>query len=153
MPARQLFRMKTTRTAAVTTWIYTAGFGLPVLPVAVYLRRRGTLPTFLGLFEMYGGPWSLRYTHGTFIVLLVVFLVVTVVVAWAAWLMWQGSRTGAVLSLVLMPVEAVFWTGFALPIPWVAGVARVGLVLLGWQSLERRASHRRGLAALHRLGG
>jgi hypothetical protein len=48
-----------TRTAAVVTWVCVAAFGIPAIPVAVYLVQRGTLPTFFDLFEMYGGPWSL----------------------------------------------------------------------------------------------
>ena len=59
----------------------------------------------------------------------------TGVAAWSAWLLWNGSKTGAVINLILLPVEAIFWFGFALPIPWVVGVARVVLVLAGWTSL------------------
>ena len=90
---------------------------MPTVFVAVHLIQRGTLPTFFGLFPMYGGPWFSRVGHGTFALLLVAFLVVTLAAAWAGWLVWDGSRAGAVLSLALLPVEAVFWIGFALPIP------------------------------------
>jgi hypothetical protein len=48
--------MSQARIAAVLTWVYAAGFGISTIPVALYLARRGTLPTFFGLFEMYGGP-------------------------------------------------------------------------------------------------
>ena len=34
------------RAAAVTTWVYAAGFGVPTVPVAVYLMTQGRLPTF-----------------------------------------------------------------------------------------------------------
>jgi hypothetical protein len=121
---------------AVLTWIYAAGFGIAAAPVAVYLLRRGTLPEFLGLFPMYGGPWSSRMREGTFVVLLMAFLIVTLVVAWAAWLVWNGSKAGAVLSLVLIPVEAIFWLGFALPIPWIFGIARAASLVLAWKSLD-----------------
>ena len=121
---------------AVLTWIYAAGFGLTAAPVAVYLLRRGTLPEFFGLFPMYGGPWSSRVGDRTFAVLLIAFLVVTLVAAWAAWLVWNGSKAGAVLSLVLLPVEAIFWIGFALPIAWVVGVARAAVLVLAWKSLD-----------------
>ena len=121
---------------AVLTWIYAAGFGLTAAPVAVYLMRRGTLPEFFGLFPMYGGPWSSRMGDRTFAVLLIAFLVVTLVAAWAAWLVWNGSKAGAVLSLVLLPVEAIFWIGFALPIAWVVGVARAAVLVLAWKSLD-----------------
>jgi hypothetical protein len=33
-------------------------------------------------------------------------------------------NAGAVLNLGLLPVEAVFWIGFALPVPWLFGIAR-----------------------------
>ena len=128
--------MTAARIAAVVTWVYAAGFGLPAIPVAVYLLRYGRLPTFLGLFPMYGGPWSSRFERRTVMALLVAFLVLTLVVAWAAWLVWNGSRTGAVLGLALLLVEVVFWLGFALPIPWLIGVARVVLLAVSWRSLR-----------------
>ena len=128
--------MNNARIAAIVTWIYAAGFGLSTIPVAVYLLQRDRLPTFFGLFEMYGGPWSGRVTHASFAVLLMAFLVVNAVVAWAAWLLWGGSRSGAILSLALLPVEGVFWVGFALPIPWLVGVARVVLIVIAWRSLR-----------------
>ena len=121
---------------AVLTWLYAAAFGISAAPVAIYLLRRGTLPTFFGLFEMYGGPWSSRLSDGRFAMLLVAFLLVTLVASWAAWLVWNGSKAGAVLSLVLFPVEAIFWLGFALPIPWFLGVARAALLALAWKSLD-----------------
>ncbi len=128
--------MSNGRIAAVVTWSYAAGFGISAIPVAVYLLRRGRLPTFFDLFEMYGGPWSSQFKHTTFVVLLIAFLIVTLVAAWAGWLLWNGSKAGAVLSLVLLPIEAVFWLGFALPIPWLIGVARAALIVFGWKALD-----------------
>ena len=122
--------------AAVLTWAYAAGFGLPVAYVANHLVRTGELPTFFGLFPMYGGPWSDRFGTRAFVTLLFLFLDVTVAAAWAGWLVWQGSHTGAVLSLALLPVEAVFWIGFALPIPWAIGIARAVLLVLSWKSFD-----------------
>lgn len=118
-------------------WFYAAGFGLFTIPVAIYLQQRGRLPSFFGLFDMYGGPWSARLLDDAFVLRLIAFLGVTLIVAWAAWLVWKGSTTGAILSLALLPIEAVFWLGFALPIPWVLGAARVVLLLLGWKSVSR----------------
>ncbi len=128
--------MTSTQIAAVLTWVYAAGFGIPAVYVVPYLVRNGSLPTFLDLFPMYGGPWSSRVEVRTLVVLLVSFLVLTLVAAWAGWLVWNGSRAGAVLSLALLPVEAVFWLGFALPIPWVIGVARAVMLVLAWKSLD-----------------
>lgn len=127
--------MNNGRIAAVLTWVYSAGFGLSTIPVAIFLLRHRRLPVFAGLFESYGGPWSARLQPRTFTVLLMAFLVVTLVAAWTAWLVWNGSKAGAVLALVLLPIEAVFWIGFALPIPWLIGVARVVYVVLAWKAL------------------
>ena len=121
---------------AVLTWMYAAGFGITAAPVAVYLLRRGTLPEFFGLFPMYGGPWSSWVGDGILAVLLIAFLMVTLAASWAAWLVWNGSEAGAVLGLVLFPVEAIFWLGFALPIAWIFGIARAALLVLAWESLN-----------------
>jgi hypothetical protein len=123
-------------TFAILTWLYAAGFGITAAPVAFYLLRRGTLPEFFGLFTMYGGPWSSRLSDGVLAMSLIAFLIVTLVACWAAWLVWTGSEAGAVLSLVLFPVEAVFWFGFALPIAWIFGAARAGFLVLAWKSLD-----------------
>ena len=85
---------------------------------------------------MYGGPWSSRLGDGLFAILLIAFLIVTLVASLAAWLVWNGSTAGAVLSLVLFPIEAIFWLGFALPIPWIFGIARAALLALAWKSLD-----------------
>ena len=124
------------QTFAILTWLYAAGFGVTAVPVAVSLLRRGTLPEFFGLFPMYGGPWSSRLRDGAFAMLLIVFLFLTMVASWAAWLVWDGSEAGAILCLVLFPVEAIFWLGFALPIAWLIGIARAVLLVLAWTSLD-----------------
>jgi hypothetical protein len=128
--------MMRARSVAVLTWIYAAAFGLPAIPVFVYLLQRGSLPTFMGLFEMYGGPWSRRFGDGAFAALLIIFLAVTLVASWGSHLMWKGSKVGAVLNLVLLPIEALFWLGFALPFPWLIGIARVMLTATAWGSLN-----------------
>jgi hypothetical protein len=128
--------MTALRVEAVVTWVYAAGFGIATIPVALYLARYSRLPVFLGLFESFGGPWSSRFGHGTFTWLLLAFLAVTVAAGWAAWLVWHGSKVGAALTLALLPVEAVFWFGFALPIPVLLGLVRVVLLVVGWRALE-----------------
>jgi hypothetical protein len=132
--------MKTARAAAVVTWIYAAGFGGAAIPVAVYLKTRGHLPTFMGLFETYGGPLSARVEPLTFVALLAAFLGVTILAALSAWWLWRGRRSGAVLNLALLPIEAIFWLGFALPFPWLSGVARAALLVASWRSLGDRGS-------------
>ena len=127
--------MQKARIAAVLTWIYVACFGVPAVPVSVYLLQHGELPMFMDLFAMYGGPWDV-IDDGAFVALLMAFLLVTLAAAWAAWLAWTGSWAGAALGLALLPVEAVFWWGFALPFPWLFGVARGVLFALAWKSLK-----------------
>ena len=121
------------RTFAILTW---PGSASRRFPSPSRLLRRGTLPEFFGLFPMYGGPWSSRLGDGLFAILLIAFLIVTLVASLAAWLVWNGSTAGAVLSLVLFPIEAIFWLGFALPIPWIFGIARAALLALAWKSLD-----------------
>jgi hypothetical protein len=128
--------MNNARIFAVLTWIYSAGFGLATIPVAVFLLRHGRLPVFAGLFESFGGPWSARLDDRNFVLLQAAFLVVTLAAAGAGWLVWNGSRAGGILALVLLPVEAVFWVGFALPIPWIIGAARVVFLALAWTGLD-----------------
>lgn len=54
----------------------------------------------------------------------------------AGWLLWNGERAGGVLGLVLLPVGAVFWFGFALPIPPLFAIVRTALVVLNWSALR-----------------
>jgi hypothetical protein len=43
------------------------------------------------------------------------------------YLLWRGRPAGRVLSLALLPVELVFWVGFALPFGFPLGAGRVAL--------------------------
>ena len=133
------------RTYAIVTWVYAAGFGLPAVPVSIYLLRRGSLPWFGDMFPMYGGPWSDRLDDRQFITLLLGYLGLMAAVAGAAGRVRQGSRRAALVSAGLLPVEAVFWLGFALPIPWVLAAARVPLLVAAWRrivmSTKKEISH------------
>ena len=142
--------MRSARAAALVTWVYAAAFGLPVIPVSVFYLRNDRLPSFFGLFDVYGGPWSswFQLDPEELVRLLLTFLVLMLVVSATAWLVWHGLREGALLSLLLLPVEAAFWNGFALPIPWLVGVVRVVLLVLAWRHLAwstRGAGTPRGL--------
>jgi len=130
---------KTARAAAVVTWFYVGGFGGFAIPVAVYLNRQDRLPTFLGLFQMYGGRWSAELSQAEFTSRLVAFAGLTALTGWSAWLLWRADSDrrrvqGGVLNVALLPVEAIFWVGFALPIPWLCGAARLGLIAASWLS-------------------
>lgn len=125
------------RAAAIVTWVYAAAFGLPAIPIAVFAVRERSLPWFLDLFPMYGGPWSAAGRWTAFAWLLVAYFVLMLVVAFAGVLLWRGRRAGAILTLALIPVEAIFWWGFALPFPPLLGVVRVALAGVAWRRLRR----------------
>ena len=125
------------RGAAAACWVYAAGFGLPALPIAAQVLRERALPWLGDLFPMYGGPWWGLLRPEAFAATLVGHAGLTAAVAWGGWLMWRGRRAGAVLSVAMIPIEAVFWFGYALPIPPVLALLRVGLVAAAWRRLRR----------------
>jgi hypothetical protein len=131
-------RMRSARSAAVVTWVYAAAFGAPIVPNAAYIAQNGRLPWFLDAFAMYGGPWTVPFEEGKVLLLMTGFLIVTLAAAWTAWLVWNGSMLGGLLGLALLPVEAAFWYGFALPLPWLLGLARAVLLIAAWRSLSWR---------------
>ena len=128
--------MNRSRTAAVVTWAYAAMFGVPAVPVAIFLAKKGRLPSLWGLFDMYAGPWSSRFPDDRVIALLLVYFGLALAAVVSGWLLWEMRKAGAVLNLGLLPVEAIFWVGFALPVPWLFGIARVTLVALARPELS-----------------
>ena len=64
------------------------------------------------------------------------FLLVCVLEGVAGWSLWGGHRFGAILGLALLPAGAIFWWGFALPIPPILAVVRTILILLSWRTLR-----------------
>jgi len=124
-----------TRAAAVLLWINGLGFGVFCLPAIRNLLTGREIPIVFG-FPAYGrGPLE-RAGHPTTVPLLAGFLLVCVLEVVAGLLLWNHSRIGAVMSLVLLPLGGFFWWGFALPIPPVLAVARTVLIVLGWRSLR-----------------
>jgi hypothetical protein len=120
-------------------------FGVPAVPVAIFLTKNGRLPSLWGLFDMYAGPWSSRLSNDRVIALLLVYSGVVLAAVFSGRLLWQERKAGAVLNLGLLPVEAIFWIGFALPVPWLFGIARVALVPMAWPELSK--SRRQATAA------
>ena len=127
--------MNRSRTAALVTWAYAAMFGVPAVPVAIFLAEEGRLPSLWGLFDMYAGPWSSQFADHRVIALLLAYSGLVLATVLSGWLLWERRKAGAVLNLGLLPAEAVFWVGFALPVPWLFGIARVVLVCLAWMEL------------------
>ena len=50
--------MNRSRTAGLVTRAYAAMFGVPAVPVAIFLAEKGRLPSLWSLFDLYAGPWS-----------------------------------------------------------------------------------------------
>lgn len=122
------------RASAVLMWLVAVGFGGPAIPCGRYLLRQGRLPTFMGLFPMYGGPAFARVPARTFVALLYAFTVVCVAELVAGLLLWNGQRAGALMSFALLPFEIAFWIAFALPIPPIIAAVRLALTVLAWRA-------------------
>jgi hypothetical protein len=122
------------RVAAILHWIIAIGFGVFCFPAIRNLLMGRDIPFVMG-FPAYGqGPFE-RLGIPTTVPLLVGFLLVCILEGVAGFLLWYGYKSGAVLALVLLPVGAVFWWGFALPIPPIFALVWTILILLSWQSL------------------
>ena len=117
-----------TRAAAVCSLVLGLGFGLPGAYGAWFYSRHGEVWTFLG-FPTYGdGPFD-RLGIPTSTALLVGFVAVCTAEVVVAVLLWRDATTVLWLALALLPVELVFWIGFALPFGPLLGLARTALVV------------------------
>jgi hypothetical protein len=111
------------------------GFGVFCLPAIRNLLMGRDIPYVMG-FPAYGkGPFE-QVGIPTTVPLLAAFLLVCVLEGVAGWLVWNGYKPGAILSLVLLPVGAIFWWGFALPLAPLFALGRTLLILASWQSLR-----------------
>jgi len=124
----------TIRLASALEWLTAVGFGVFCPPAIWSLWLGNGVPTVMGFPAYGGGPFE-RVGVPTTVPLVSAFMVVCILQAVAGWLLWGGSRNGAILALVLIPVGAVFWWGFALPYAVILQVGVSILLLLGWSSL------------------
>ena len=124
------------KVSAALMWLIALGFGIPAPFVAGHLLRVGRLPTFMGLFPMYGGGVFERWPHHVFVVALGLFAALSALELFAGWLLWEGEGWGARMAIALLPIEMIFWVGFAVPIPPIAALVRVVLLVVGWSALR-----------------
>jgi hypothetical protein len=116
------------RAAGVCSLVLGLGFGLPGVYGAWYYARQGQVWTFLG-FPTYGdGPFE-RWGFPTNVALLLGFVAVCAAEVVVGVLLWGGSTIAPWLALALLPVELLFWIGFALPFGPLLGLARTVLVV------------------------
>ena len=123
------------RGAAVMLWLVAAGWALPAPVLMWWVAVRGRLPVLPYIGEPNGGPFYGSVPASAFIVLLGLSLLLGFAQVVAGVLLWNGERSGAVLQFALLPIEAAFWYGFALPIPPIFALIRVALILLAWRQL------------------
>ena len=122
------------RVAAILHWIIAVGFGVFCFPAIRNLLTGRDIPIIMG-FPAYGrGPFE-RFGIPTSVPLLAAFLLVCILEVVTGILLWGGHKSGGVLALVLLPVEAVFWWGFALPIPPIFALVWTILIFVNWQAL------------------
>jgi hypothetical protein len=123
------------RAAAILLWFTAVGFGVFCVPAIRNLAAGRDIPFVMG-FPAYGrGPFERHGIHST-VALISGFLLVCILEGVAGWVLWRGQKSGAFLALALLPAGAVYWWGFALPIPPIFAVVRTVLILLAWKSLR-----------------
>jgi hypothetical protein len=123
------------RVAAALWWLNGAGFGVFTIPAIRNLRRHQELPMVFGFKAYGGGPFEARGIQTTQW-LLAAFLLVNIIEIVAGWLLWTGVRIGAILSFAVLPLAAIFWWGFALPLGPPLALSSLILVILNWSSLH-----------------
>lgn len=117
-----------TRAAAVCSLVLGLGFGLPGVYGAWYYARYGEVWTFLS-FPAYGDGPFVRWGLPTSVALLLGFVAVCAAEVVVGVLLWSDAAIAPWLALALLPVELVFWIGFALPFGPLLGLARTALVV------------------------
>jgi hypothetical protein len=105
------------------------GFGLPGVIGTMHFARTGEVWTFLG-FPTYGGGAFERIGLPTSVLLLVVFTLVCLAEVTVGVMLLLDLPLAATFAYLLLPIELVFWIGFALPFGPPLGIARTVLLLL-----------------------
>jgi hypothetical protein len=117
-----------TRAAGVLALLLGLGFGIPGFIGARHFAQTHEIWQFLG-FPTYGeGPFE-RAGIPTTVLLLAGFVAVCTAEVGLGALLLAGWGPALWLSLVLLPFELAYWTGFALPYGFVLGTARAGLTI------------------------
>ena len=117
------------KAAAACSMLLGLGFGLPAAYGARHLATTGETWTFLGFPTYGGGPFE-RWGIPTTVPLMLAFLMVCMAEVVVAVLLWADRTAGLWLALALLPFEAIFWIGFALPFAPPFGITRTVLVAI-----------------------
>ena len=120
------------RAAACLAWITGLGFGSLGLYGTAYFARHGDVWYFKGLPTYGDGPFE-SIGIPTTVGLLSGFLTVCTAELVTGVLLWKRSRAGLGLSLAILPLEATYWIGLALPFGPLLGAARTIAVLAAFR--------------------
>ena len=87
-------------------------------------------------YPTYGnGPFEKIGVHTT-TPLLFGFLLVCALECIAGWGLWSGDKGSAILSVGIIPIEMIFFIGFALPFGPPFLIIRMILLVMSWSSLH-----------------
>jgi hypothetical protein len=103
------------------------GFGIPGAIGLRHFAERGEVWTFMGFPAYGGGPFE-RFGIETGVLLLGAFVTVCLAEVVIGVLLLMDHPAGSWLAIGLLPIELVFWIGFALPLGPPLGLLRAGLV-------------------------
>ena len=115
--------------AAVCSIVLGLGFGIPAIAGTVHFARTGEVWMLLGFPTYGGGPFE-RIGLATSVPLLIGFAIVCLAEVAVGMMLLLDVPHAATFSYVLLPVELVFWVGFALPFGPPLGIARTILLSL-----------------------
>ena len=115
--------------AAICSILLGLGFGIPALAGTVHVARTGGTWMLLGFPAYGGGPFE-RIGLSTSVLLLIVFALVCLAEVAVGVMLLVDLPHAATISYLLLPLESVFWIGFALPFGPPLGIARTVLLLL-----------------------
>jgi hypothetical protein len=121
--------------ASICLWLSGLGFGIPGIYGTWYFLQTKSIATVMGFPCYGGGPFEKTGIHTT-LSMLTGFLLVCSLECICAWGLWNGEKGSAVLSLAVIPVELIFFIGFALPFGLPLIVIRTVLIVLIWSSLH-----------------
>lgn len=123
------------RGGSVAAAVAGLGFGVPGVIGLGYLAEHGRVWHLFGLPTYGEGPFDAVGLPAS-VPLLAAFVAVCAAETGLAVLLWRGRGRGA--ALLLLPVELVFWIGFALPVGPALGLARTAAVLAAGSRPRRR---------------
>jgi hypothetical protein len=115
--------------AALCSLVLGLGFGLPAIVGAWHFAQTGEVWMFFGFPTYSGGPFE-RLGLPTSVPLLIGFALVCLAEVAVGVILLLDVPHAATVSYLLLPVELVFWVGFALPFGPPLGIVRTALLLL-----------------------